>query len=160
MNTKTGRNSVQTTVRNLRKNYLPLLLALVCMLTKSSMSFGAVAFDADFSTYTLGTLNGQNSWAQIGTAATVNPIQVIAAVSSVPQSIKFKGVASASQSYRDLPVASQFNPVGATSQKTFYYVLENFRVLQALNSTTGTGSGAESDSTVIVPLLGYFRVTS
>jgi dihydroneopterin aldolase len=38
-------------------------------------------------------------------------------------------------------VASQFNPVGANSQKTFYYVLENFRVLQALNSTTGTGSG-------------------
>jgi len=105
------------------------------------VSFGAVAFDADFSTYTLGTLNTQNSWAQIGTTATASPIQVIAAAGAVPQSIKFKGVASASQSYRDLPVASQFNPVGATSQKTFYYVLENFRVLQALNSTTGTGSG-------------------
>lgn len=103
------------------------------------MSFGAVAFDADFSTYNVGTLNGQGSWVKSGTLAT--EIQVIAAAAPVPQSMKFTGSATAAPSYRDLPLASQFNPYGVTSPTTFYYVIENFRVLQAQNSSTGTGAG-------------------
>ena len=41
----------------IRKNLLPLILAGLGVMAGASMSFGAVAFDADFSTYTLGTLN-------------------------------------------------------------------------------------------------------
>ena len=103
------------------------------------MSFGAVAFDADFSTYTLGTLNEQNSWAQIGTTATASPIQVIAASGVVPQSIRVTGVASAANSYRNLP--APFNSTTVTEATTFYYVLENFKVIAALNSKTSTGQG-------------------
>jgi autotransporter-associated beta strand protein len=124
------------------KKFLPLILAVVGVVTGDSVSFGAVALDADFSTYTIGTLNGQNSWAQVSSAtAIVTPIQVIAAATPVPQSIKFKGIANAAQSYCDLPAAFVFNPVGATSQKTFFYVIENFRVLQAYNSSGTPGSG-------------------
>jgi autotransporter-associated beta strand protein len=139
MNTQSSRNSVQPTIRNLRKNFLPLLLAVAGVVTGGSVGFGAVAFDADFSAYTLGTLNGQNSWVKSGALTT--EIQVIAAAASVPQSMKFTGSATAAPSYRDLPVASQFNPYGVTSPTTFYYVIENFRVLQAQNSSTGTGAG-------------------
>jgi len=128
-------------IRQNKKTFLSLFLAVAGVLAAGSVSFAAVAFDADFSTYTLGALNNQNSWAQVGTVNTVNPIQVIAASGGVPQSIKLKGVASASISYRDLPTASLFNPYGVTSQTTFYYVIENFRVIQAQNSTSSTGSG-------------------
>jgi autotransporter-associated beta strand protein len=125
----------------IRKNFLPLLLAVAGLLAGGSVSFGAVAFDADFSTstYTLGTLNTQNSWAQIGTTATASPIQVIAASGVVPQSIRVTGVASAAQSYRDLP--APFNSTTVTEATTFYYVLENFKVIAAMNSTTFTGQG-------------------
>jgi len=125
----------------IRKNLLPVLLAVAGLLAGGSVSFGAVAFDADFSTYTLGTLNTQNSWAQIGTTATASPIQVIAAAGVVPQSIRVTGVASAAQSYRDIPSASRFDPTTGTEAKTFYYVLENFKVIAALNSATSTGQG-------------------
>ena len=125
----------------IRKNLLPLILAVLGFIMGGSLSFGAVAFDADFSTYTLGTLNGQNSWAQIGTTATASPIQVIAAAGAVPQSIRITGVASAAQSYRDLPTASRFDPTTGTEAKTFYYVLENFKVIAAMNSSTSTGQG-------------------
>ena len=84
--------------RKIRKNILSLILAVLGVMVGGSVSFGAVAFDADFSTYTLGTLNTQNSWAQIGTTATASPIQVIAASGVVPQSIRVTGVASAAQS--------------------------------------------------------------
>ena len=127
--------------KEVRKNLLPILLSVVALLAGGSVSFGALAFDADFSTYTLGTLNGQNSWAQIGTTATASPIQVIAAAGAVPQSIRVTGVASAAQSYRDLPSASRFDPTTGTEAKTFYYVLENFKVIAAMNSSTSTGQG-------------------
>jgi autotransporter-associated beta strand protein len=102
--------------------------------------WATTSISANFTAYTLGGLATQDSWAQVTSATnTVNPIQVIAATSSAPQSIKVKGVANAAVAYRDLSPA--FNPVGVTSTAKFYYVIENFRVLQALNSTTGTGSG-------------------
>ena len=123
----------------IRKNLLPLILAGLGVMAGASMSFGAVAFDADFSTYTLGTLNGQNSWAQIGTSNTKNPIQVIAASGVVPQSIRVTGVASAANSYRNLP--TYFNSTTVTEATTFYYVLENFKVIAALNSSSSTGQG-------------------
>jgi autotransporter-associated beta strand protein len=141
MNLQINRSFVQPKVYNLRKNLLSLTLAGVGALIGGSVSFGAVAFDADFSTYTLGTLNGQNSWAQIGTTSTASPIQVVAAAGGVPQSIRVTGVASAAQSYRDLPSASRFDPTTGTEAKTFYYVLENFKVIAAMNSTTSTGQG-------------------
>ncbi len=125
----------------IRQKFLPLLLAVGGLLTGGSVGFGAVAFDADFSTYTLGALNTQNSWAQIGTTATASPIQVIAAAGVVPQSIRVTGVASAAQSYRDIPSASRFDPTTGTEARTFYYVLENFKVIAALNSATSTGQG-------------------
>ena len=123
----------------IRKNLLPLILAGLGVMAGASISFGAVAFDADFSTYTLGTLNGQNSWAQIGTTATASPIQVIAASGVVPQSIRVTGVASAANSYRNLP--TYFNSTTVTEATTFYYVLENFKVIAALNSSSSTGQG-------------------
>ena len=128
-------------IRQNRKTFLSLFLAVAGVLTGGSVSFGTVAFDADFSTYATGALNTQNSWAQIGTTATVNPIQVIAASGAVPQSIKFTGIANASASYRDLPVASQFNPYGVTAPSTFYYVIENFRAIQATCSSGTPGAG-------------------
>ena len=102
--------------------------------------WATTSISANFTAYTLGGLATQDSWAQVTSATNIaSPIQVIAATSSAPQSIKVKGVANAAVAYRDLsPV---FNPVGVASTAKFYYVIENFRVLQALNSTTGTGSG-------------------
>ena len=132
---KSLRNSLSATLR-----LSPLLVTSGILALGVSTASAASSFIADYTTFTLGGLATQNSWAQVTSATnTVNPIQVIAAVSPVPQSIKVKGVASAALAYRDLPTA--FNPVGATSTATFYYVIENFRVLQALNSSTGTGSG-------------------
>ena len=125
--------------RKIRKNLLPLILAVLGVMAGGSLSFGAVAFDADFSAYTLGTLNGQNSWGQIGTSNTASPIQVIAASGVVPQSIRVTGVASAAQSYRNL--SAPFNSTTVTEATTFYYVLENFKVIAAMNSTTSTGQG-------------------
>jgi len=142
MNIKTNRNSVQPTVRNLRKHFLPLLLAVTGLLAGGSVSFGAVAFDADFSTYTLGGLNTQNSWVQVSSGTNIaDPIQVIVASGAVPQSIRITGVANAANSFRDLPSASRFDPSTGTQAKTFYYVLENFKVIAAFNSTGSTGQG-------------------
>ena len=116
------------------------LLVSVLMAFGVSAASAASSFIADYTTFTLGGLATQNSWVQVTSASNIaSPIQVIAATQTAPQSIKVKGVANAAQAYRDLPTA--FNPVGATSTATFYYVIENFRVIQALNSTTGTGSG-------------------
>jgi len=102
--------------------------------------WATTSISANFTAYNVGGLATQDSWAQVTSASNIaSPIQVIAATSSAPQSIKVKSVANAAQAYRDLsPV---FNPVGVASTAKFYYVIENFRVLQALNSTTGTGSG-------------------
>lgn len=104
-----------------------------------SKAVAATAFIADYTTFTVGGLATQNSWAQVAGSNTATPIQVIAAASPVPQSIKVKGVASAAQAYRNLP--TEFNPVGATTTSTFYYVIENFRVIQAYVSSTNSGSG-------------------
>ena len=112
----------------IRKNLLPVLLAVAGLLAGGSVSFGAVAFDADFSKFSIGSLNGQNSWTKSGALAT--EIQVVAASGVVPQSIKFTGSATAAPSYQDLSAPFQFNPVNPVTQKTFYYVLENFRVNQ------------------------------
>jgi len=120
-------------IRQNRKIFLSLFLAVAGVLAAGSVSFGAVAFDADFSTYNVGTLNGQNSWVKSGSLAT--EIQVIAASGGVPQSMKFTGSATAAPSYRELTTA--FNPYGVTSQTTFYYAIENFRVNQAMTSGTG-----------------------
>jgi autotransporter-associated beta strand protein len=105
-----------------------------------SKAIAASAFIADYTTFTVGGLATQNSWAQVTSATnTATPIQVIAAASPVPQSIKVKGVASAAQAYRNLP--TEFNPVGATTTSTFYYVIENLRVIQAYVSSSSSGSG-------------------
>ncbi len=118
----------------------PRVLGAAFMAFGLSKAVAATAFIADYTTFTVGGLAGQNSWAQVTSSTnTATPIQVIAAATTIPQSIKIKGVASAAQAYRDLPVA--FNPVGATATSTFYYVIENLRVIQAYNSSTGTGSG-------------------
>jgi autotransporter-associated beta strand protein len=104
-----------------------------------SKAVAATAFIADYTTFTVGGLATQNSWAQVAGSNTATPIQVIAAASPVPQSIKVKGVASAAQAYRNLP--AEFNPVGATTTSTFYYVIENFRVAQAYVASNTSGSG-------------------
>ena len=124
---------------SLQKCALCFLFAMAGLVGGVSTGFSTVAFDADFSTYTLGTLNTQNSWAQIGTTATASPIQVIAASGVVPQSIRVTGVASAAQSYRNLP--APFNSTTVTEATTFCYVLENFKVIAAMNSSTSTGQG-------------------
>ena len=70
MNSQTNRNCVQPTVRNLRKNFLPLLLAVAGVLTVVSVGKAATAANIDFSTgYTSANLVGQNGWGAIGTAA-------------------------------------------------------------------------------------------
>ena len=78
MNTKTNRNSVQPTVRNLRKNFLPLLLALAVVLTGGSVGKAATQASINFSTnYAPTNLVGQDGWAVYGTNATyLSPIQV------------------------------------------------------------------------------------
>ncbi|MCX8497301.1 MAG: autotransporter-associated beta strand repeat-containing protein [Akkermansiaceae bacterium] len=125
-----------------RLNRLALLGACIATLGGYvDKADATVAIDADFTTYSIGNLTGQNSWAQVAGNNTATPIQVIAAASPTPQSIKLKGIANAAVSYRDLPTASQFNPVGATAEKSFHYVIENFRVTQAYVSSGGAGSG-------------------
>ena len=126
--------------KEVRKNLLPILLSVVALLAGGSVSFGALAFDADFSKFSIGSLNGQNSWTKSGALAT--EIQVVAASGVVPQSIKFTGSATAAPSYQDLSAPFQFNPVNPVTQKTFYYVLENFRVNQAYNSSGTPGAGS------------------
>jgi hypothetical protein len=101
--------------------------------------------DADFSTYALGTLNGQNSWDLIGLTNTTNPIQVVqASVSAggpIPQSIRITGVASSAASYIDIPSNLRFDPTTVTESTTFYYVLDNFRIREAMNSSSSQGQG-------------------
>jgi autotransporter-associated beta strand protein len=130
----------QPTRLNYNSSAASLLAVAGLMAMGVAPIWATTSISANFTAYTLGGLATQDSWAQVTSATnTVNPIQVIAATSSAPQSIKVKGVTNAAVAYRDLSPA--FNPVGVTSTAKFYYVIENFRVLQALNSTTGTGSG-------------------
>ncbi|MBJ7425198.1 MAG: hypothetical protein JHD23_11990, partial [Akkermansiaceae bacterium] len=102
--------------------------------------WATTSISANFTAYNLGGLATQDSWAQVTSATNIaSPIQVIAATSSAPQSIKVKGVANAAVAYRDLSPA--FNPATAASGTTFYYVIDDFKVIQAYLSSTGTGSG-------------------
>ena len=130
----------QPTRLNYNSSAASLLAVAGLMAMGVAPIWATTSISANFTAYNLGGLATQDSWAQVTSATNIaSPIQVIAATSSAPQSIKVKGVASAALAYRDLsPV---FNPVGVASTSKFYYVIENFRVLQALNSTTGTGSG-------------------
>ena len=135
-------DDLRSKIRGSRKKFLPLLFAVAGLFAGGSVGFGAVAFDADFSTYNVGPLNGVNSWAQVSSGtAIVNPIQVIEASGAVPRSIRITGVLNAANSFRDLPTASRFDPTTVTEAKTFYYVLENFKVIAAMNSLTSTGQG-------------------
>jgi hypothetical protein len=132
----------QPTRLNYNSSAASLLAVAGLMATGVAPIWATPSISADFSTYVLGALNSQNGWAQVGTTNTMNPIQVIAATTTspvTPQSIKLKGVASASVSYKDLPTA--FNPATAVAGTTFYYVIDDFKVIQAYVSSTGAGSG-------------------
>ena len=94
MNSQTNRNCVQPTVRNLRKNFLPLILAVAGVLTVVSVGKAATAANIDFSTgYTSANLVGQNGWAVYSTATT-SPIQVSSS------GVALASVASAQGAYK------------------------------------------------------------
>ena len=80
MNTQTNRNSVQPTVRNFRGNFLPLLIAVVGVLTGQA-TFGA--------TYTSSSTSGTQTWSS-GTGWTPT-----APVSAVDTSLVFSGTLAA-----------------------------------------------------------------
>jgi large repetitive protein len=67
MNIQFSRNSVQPTVRNLRKNFLPLLLAVVGVLAGQA-SFGA--------TYTSSSTSGAQTWSS-GTGWSAVPVSAV-----------------------------------------------------------------------------------
>ena len=138
MNIKTNRNSVQPTVRNLRKDILPLLLVVVGLLAGSSEGWATLYATYDFSSgYTNGNLVGQNSWTQVGTGST-GPIQVTNSLVRLKQSTTNAvtgGVQNAFQVIPSLPVS------GVITNTSYYYVLENLNVISAYINSGGT-SGA------------------
>jgi len=81
MNTKTNQCTAHPDVRNLRKNFLPLLLAVAGVLTGGSVGKAATAVNIDFSSASgydnTGTVNlvGQNGWAAYGANSSA-PIKV------------------------------------------------------------------------------------
>jgi parallel beta-helix repeat protein len=90
---------------------------------------------ADFSLgYTNGNLVGQNSWGQVGTSNTNQPIQVTNNTASL------KGVSSGSQSAY-LNLTSPLDVTNTSKTNVFYYVFENFTVKEAYASSTSSGSG-------------------
>ena len=94
MNSQTNPNCIQPTARNLRKNFLPLLLAVAGVLAGGSVGKAATAANIDFSTgYTAGNLVGANGWATYGTANT-SPIQVSSS------GVALASVASAQGAYK------------------------------------------------------------
>jgi autotransporter-associated beta strand protein len=94
MDTQTNCKAVQNRVRNLRKNFLPLLLAVAGVLAGGSVGKAATAANIDFSTgYTAGNLVGANGWATYGTANT-SPIQVSSS------GVALASVASAQGAYK------------------------------------------------------------
>jgi autotransporter-associated beta strand protein len=130
----------QPTRLNYNSSAASLLAVAGLMAMGVAPLWATTSISANFTAYTLGGLATQDSWAQVTSATnTVNPIQVIAATSSAPQSIKVKGVTNAAVAYRDLSPA--FNPATAVAGTTFYYVIDDFKVIQAYVSSTGAGSG-------------------
>ena len=136
MDTQTNCKAVQNRVRNLRKNLLPVLLAVAGLLAGSSegraTNYAAIDFGIG---YTNGTnLVGQNGWGQVGTSNTNQPIQV------TNNTVSLKGVSTLAQSaYLNLTTPLDVTNTAATT--VFYYVFDNFTVKEAYVSSTGTGSG-------------------
>ena len=107
VNTQANRNFIQTTVRNLRKNFLPLVLAVAGILAGVSDGKAATAASVDFSTgYTAANLVSQNGWATYGTVTT-SPIQVSSS------GVALASVASAQGAYKQY-TPFQFAEAGGT----------------------------------------------
>jgi len=139
MNRRANLKSIKPTFRNLRKNFLPLLLAMAGVLTGGSEGWATLYATYDFSSgYTNGNLVGQNSWLQVGTGST-GPIQVTNGVVKLKQTVTNTttgGVQSAYVTTSILPVSS------VTSNTSYYYVLDKLNVLSAYINSGGTsGSG-------------------
>jgi autotransporter-associated beta strand protein len=139
MNRRENLKSIKPTFRNLRKNFLPLLLAMAGVLTGGSEGWATLYATYDFSSgYTNGNLVGQNSWLQVGTGST-GPIQVTNGVVKLKQTVTNTttgGVQSAYVTTSILPVSS------VTSNTSYYYVLDKLNVLSAYINSGGTsGSG-------------------
>ena len=149
MNTKTNRNSVHPTVRNLRKKFLPLLLALAVVLTGGSVGKAATAANIDLTTgYNAGTdLVGQNDWKTMGGAT--NAIKVTTAGAALAN------VTTASQSAYKLYNSYQFSDAkGRLFVRIDINVtaaaaggLDFLTVQRELNATTSIPDGK-----------GYFRI--
>ena len=136
MNTQTNRNSVQPTVRNLRKHFLPLLLAVVGAVAGGSegqaTNYAAIDFGIG---YTNGTnLVGQNGWGQVGTSNTNQPIQV------TNNTVSLKGINTLAQSAY-LNLTTPLNVTNTNATTVFYYVFDNFTVKEAYAGSGATGSG-------------------
>jgi autotransporter-associated beta strand protein len=120
MNTQPSRNSVQPTIRNLRKNFLPLLLAVTGVLTGGSVSQATTYYSADFSSskFTNGYLGGftngvtislgQDGWLQSGTSNTNNPVTIT------------NGTAKLTPTSTGAQTVFHTNPITLTAPSTIY----------------------------------------
>jgi autotransporter-associated beta strand protein len=136
MDTQTNCMAVQNRVRNLRKNLLPVLLAVAGLLAGGSegraTNYAAIDFGIG---YTNGTnLVGQNGWGQVGTSNTNQPIQV------TNNTVSLKGVSTAAQSAY-LNLTTPLNVTNTNGTTVFYYVFDNFTVKEAYAGSGATGSG-------------------
>jgi autotransporter-associated beta strand protein len=136
MNTQTNCKAVQNRVRKLRKNFLPILLAVAGVLAGVSegraTNYAAIDFGIG---YTNGTnLVGQNGWGQVGSSNTNQPIQV------TNNTVSLKGVSTLAQSAY-LNLTTPLNVTNTNGTTVFYYVFDNFTVKEAYVATGANGSG-------------------
>ena len=143
MSVKNNRSTFRFAVCTLRKSLLPLVVAMVGVLTAGSDGWATLYATYDFSgSYTNGYLVGQNGWNQAG-SNTNGPIVV------TNGSVKLQGVSSNPLSaYNNFTNSSATNNVLQTTEN-FYYALQNFTVKNTYNGGQGvialysntTGSG-------------------
>jgi len=136
MDTQTNCKAVQNRVRKLRKNFLPILLAVAGVLAGVSegraTNYAAIDFGIG---YTNGTnLVGQNGWGQVGSSNTNQPIQV------TNNTVSLKGVSTLAQSAY-LNLTTPLNVTNTNGTTVFYYVFDNFTVKEAYVATGANGSG-------------------
>jgi len=132
MNTQSSRNSVEPTVRNLRKKILPLILSAVSMFAGGTQVWALNYTNIDFATgYTNGSLVGQTNWTQVGTN-TNGPIKITNGL------VNLTAITNSQSAALNLTIP--LNVTNTSGTNVFYYVFDNFKVAD-VSVYTNTSSG-------------------
>jgi autotransporter-associated beta strand protein len=128
--------------RKIRKNLLPLILAVLGFIMGGSEGWATLYADYDFSSgYTNGPLVSQKGWGQVPGSNTNGPILV------TNSSVRLVGVATSMSAYNNFTNSTTTNAIPSTGN--FFYTLGNFTVQKSHNTGQGvialysntTGSG-------------------